>query len=194
MNKPFKVGLMVGGGLLVLGVIGNAIGGNGQAARGPAPAAAAATSPPIVLTVPPPTPTVAPKRRIGDAIQAANWTVTVAAAERVAGPLTWNSLGTAETPIGEWLVVTVRLENTGHENHTLNPWDFELHTASGTIIKHTTEFIEPSYAELHGQIGLGRQIPPGATVTTPLLFDIPAGMQGLDLVFLQAREQPVNVG
>lgn len=151
-----------------------------------------ATPGPPTPTVAPPTPTPVPK--IGDTIRAPNWELTVVEAQRVVGPLVWSQFGNKEEPVGEWFVLTVTLKNIGRENFAVNAWDFELRTAAGATYKHTSELGAYSYAEFRKMVPLGKQVPPGATVRTPLVFDIGKGTEGVFLVFGQAKDSPINVG
>ena len=131
--------------------------------------------------------------KVGDVLETPNWRVKVTKVERVDGDLVWSGAGNKTKSIGQWLLVTTEITNTGRENYALNGSDFELRTASGQTIKHTTEGAGLGYAEFKGHTPLGKQIPPGATITTPLLFDIPKDTQGISLVFAQARDKPINV-
>ena len=131
--------------------------------------------------------------KVGDVLESPNWRLKVTNVERVDGDLVWSRTGNKTKSIGQWLVITTEVTNTGKDTHTLNSQDFELRTVAGQTIKHTTEGAGQGYAEFKEQTPLGRQIPPGATVTTPLLFDIPKGTQGINLVFAQAKDKPINV-
>lgn len=163
------------------------------AATAAKPAAAVATPKPAAPTAAPTAvPTVPPVLKIEDRLTTPNWELSVKQVERLPGELVWSDFGNKTAPVGQWLILMVELKNVGKENHTLNTWDFELRTASGQTIKHTSEIT--GYADYKKLTRLGRQIPPGATVMTPLLFDIPKDMQGLNLVFGQAKNTPINVG
>lgn len=159
------------------------------------PAPVAKTEPtPKPQPTPQPQPTTVPLLKIGDVLETKNWRVKVTGVERVDGDLVWSQFGNKTPAVGQWLIVTTELTNTGNENFTTNVWDWELRLASGATIKHSTGSGWASYAEFKKLTPLGRQIPPTATVTTPLLFDVPKGTEGINLVFAQDKNRPINVG
>jgi len=158
------------------------------------PAPAKPTAAPVPTATPAPPPTPVPQLKIGDTLEIKNWRVKVLEVQRVPGDLVWSQFGNKTPAIGEWFIVIVELTNTGAENFTLNTWDFELRTAAGATVKHTTEGAAYAYPAFKKMVGLGKQIPPGATVATPLLYDIAKGTQGISLVFAQAKDKPIDVG
>ena len=158
-----------------------------------APTTVAATAP----TKPAPTATSTPEPqllKIGDMLESQNWHMMVTSVERVDGELVWSRFGNKSTAAGQWLVVTLEITNTGQDSRTLTTRDFELRTATGQMIKHITDGIWIGYAQYTDRTALGRPIPPGTKVTTPLLFDIPKDLQGLDLILTQEQHKPINVG
>jgi len=138
-------------------------------------------------------PAAAPAK-VGDTITAPNWSLRVVKVERIDGDLVWSQYGNKATAVGQWLVLTVELKNLANQNHTLNTWDFELRTAAGQTYKHSTESGTSSLAEFRKQTALGKQVPPGATITASLVFDVAKGTEGVSLVFSQAKDAPINVG
>lgn len=167
----------------------------------PATSAPAAATKPAATTAPAkpaavaPTATTKPEPqllKIGDVLEAPNWHLKVVTAERVDGDLVWSQYGNKTKAIGQWLVLTLELKNVGRENFSVHQHDFELQTANGQTIKHSSEVF--GYADFKGQVALGKQIPPGATVVTPLIYDIPQNTNGINLIFAQAKNKPINVG
>jgi hypothetical protein len=92
-------------------------------------------------------------------------------------------------------VLTTEITNTTGESAHLNEHDFKLKFADGrTVNPLDNGFTQSMYAQKIKQTPLNKAIAPGATVTVPLLFDIPAGAEGIDLVYTWAQASPVNVG
>jgi len=183
-------------GLIALVVLGSVIGGlsGGSRATATVTGQVVGTADGAGVATAKPQPTTVPMLKIGDTLEAKNWKIKAEGVERVDGDLVWSQFGNKTTAIGQWLIITLEVTNTGNENHTLNTHDFELKTAGGATLKHTTEGAWLGYADFKKMTSLSKQIPPGAVVKTPLLFDIPKGTQGINLVFTQQRDRPINVG
>jgi hypothetical protein len=212
-----KWGAIGAGVLVVLVVLGTILsGGRGSSAvatatpggQAGAPAATQASQPATQAgakpadatkpapTKPAPTETPAPKpvAKIGDTVKSRNWEITVKSAERLTGDLVWSQVGNKTAPVGQWFVIIADLKNVGNENFTVNTFDFELKTANGQTYKYAQGGEYIMYAQFKGLQAPGKQIPPGATASTVLLFDIAKGTEGINLVFAQARDNPINVG
>lgn len=155
----------------------------------PAIAAKAAAPTAVAKPTAPPMPTM-PPGAVGQVVTD-NWQIVVRGVERKA---TVDSFGQPVKPVGEWLVVSVELVNRGRENFGVNTWDFELRTADGATIKHSTDFGAMAYANsLPDRRALGGQIPPGAKSASALIYDVAPGAGGLTLVFTQAPQQSVRL-
>lgn len=120
----------------------------------------------------------------GDTATVKNWDVTLTGVERPGKELVWSQFNNKSTAVGEWLVVVVKMKNTGKENFGVNSFDFQLQ-GGGVTYKVSTDGGAFSYSRFKGGQSLGGQVPPASEATYYIPFDVTAGATGLALVFNQ---------
>lgn len=123
-----------------------------------------------------------------------NWQLGVTGVDTTK-TLVWSSVGNKQDAVGQWLLISVSLLNTGKENFGVNTWDFEVTDGEGNTYKHSTEYAAIAYPPTKGaKSASSQQVPPGVAVSSILVFDINPAATGLQLVFKQDSKPRVDLG
>lgn len=142
-----------------------------------------------------PAPTATPLPSLNQTVSVKNWDVTVTGADKAGKSLTYSSDGQAVKAVGQWIVVTVTMKNTGKENFGVNDPDFTLYDASGNKYSITDDIsLDAEYSVYRGGNQVGGQVPPGESVTYYLVFDVGSSATGLQLQFNQDKNPRFNLG
>jgi len=123
------------------------------------------------------------------------WTVTVTKVERPGTDLVWSANNDTATATGTWVVVAVAMKKTANGTDGLTPDAFTLRSGEGFATPVPDEYwMTPDYypAFKHSQ-PFGKSIPPGATVTYSIPFDVAEDATALQFVFAQDPTPPVVV-
>lgn len=122
-----------------------------------------------------------------------NWDVTVIGVEKPGKELVWSQVGNKSTAVGTWVVVAVKMKNTGNQNFGVNTFDFEMRSSGG--VKHNVSNDGLSYSKYKGgQEIFGSQVPPGSEVTYYVPFDVAATATELQFVFKQDKNPIFTIG
>jgi len=135
--------------------------------------------------------TAAPKvAGIGDAVQAGDLAVTVTSAERKS-TLT-SAFGSKK---GQWMLVTVKVANTGKSQLTVDSSDFTLIEPDGT--KYETDSDGIMYIDSSKSLFL-KKLNPKTSATGQVLFAVPASVKHLTLQvsagFLGMNSAKISLG
>jgi len=113
------------------------------------------------------------------------WTVTVTKVERPGTELTWNTDNDPATASGTWVVVVVTMKKTANGTDGATADAFTLRSGQG--------FADPVPDDYWLQLGMyatfthtqpfSKSVPPGATVTYNIPFDVATDATDLRLVF-----------
>jgi hypothetical protein len=131
----------------------------------------------------------------GQTASVKNWDVTVTGVERPGKDLVWSQFGNKSTAVGTWVVVVVKMKNTGNQNFGVNSFDFEMHTSDGTKYSPSSDGGAISYSQYKGGQGMvGSQVPPGTEATYYIVFDVSPSATGLQFVFNQDKKPIFTIG
>jgi hypothetical protein len=128
----------------------------------------------------------------GQTVSIKNWDITVTGVERPGKELVWSQFGNKSTAVGTWVVVAVKMKNTGNQNFGVNTFDFEMRASGGTKYNVSTEGL--SYSTFKGGQSVGGQVPPGSEVTYYIPFDITPSATELLFVFKQDKNPAFAIG
>jgi hypothetical protein len=144
---------------------------------------------------PVPTATPVPLAKIGDAISTDAWRVTAVSTTRVGPVITWSKVGNTQRADGEWVAIDVEAINLTDTSAYFDTRDFVLHLPNGK--QRHPDTISEFYTDMrHGGAATAADsinTRPGATTLCVLVFDVPVGMQGLNLSW-QPGNRLINVG
>ena len=216
-----EVGLASGAGLLAFAVAACASSPPPSAAPAVAPAAsptAATAAAPTAATAASPTagtvasPTAAPKdtpqvsptvniagapvNGLNQPVTVKDWIVTVVGVDRPGKDLVYSVDNDKLTATGTWVVVAATMKKTSNSTDGLAPADCALRTSNGFAYTvsddpHVTGYND--YATFkHGQ-PFDKEVPPGATVTYYLPFDVAMDATNLQFIFAQDPTKPAVV-
>jgi hypothetical protein len=148
----------------------------------------AARTPPAEGTLPASAPPRAapPVRGLNQPSVLPGWTVTVVGVERPGQGLAYAADGDPLTATGTWVVVVVTAQKTGNDPVGVTAADCTLRSAAGYTyaVADDAYITVPDYYDTftHSQ-PLDKPVPPGATVTYRLPFDVAPNATGLQFVF-----------
>ena len=128
----------------------------------------------------------------GQTVSVKNWDIKVETVERPGKDLVWSQFGNKSTAVGTWVVVVVKMKNTGNQNFGINSFDFEMRTTGGT--KYNVSSDAFSYSSYKGGQTLGGQVPPGSEATYYIAFDITPSATELQFVFKQDKNPIFSIG
>lgn len=121
------------------------------------------------------------------------WTVTVTKVERPGTDLIWSADNNTATASGTWVVVAVAMKKTANGTDGITAEAFTLRSGEGFATPVPDEYwMTPDYYPTfkHSQ-PFGKSIPPGATVTYSIPFDVAGDATDLQFVFAQDPTPPV---
>ncbi|MCA1667769.1 MAG: DUF4352 domain-containing protein [Thermomicrobia bacterium] len=121
------------------------------------------------------------------------WTMTVTKVERPGTDLIWSADNNTATATGTWVVVTVTVKKTINGTDGIAPEAFTLRSGQGFATPVPDEYwMTPDYYPTfkHSQ-PFDKSIPPGATVTYSIPFDVAEDATDLQFVFAQDPTPPV---
>ncbi len=121
-----------------------------------------------------------------------NWDITVIGVEKPGKELVWSQFNNKSTAVGTWVVVAVKMKNTGNQNFGVNSFDFEMRASGGT--KYTVSTEGGSYSTFKGGQSLSGQVPPGTEVTYYVPFDVAPTATELQFVFKQDKNPIFTIG
>lgn len=125
----------------------------------------------------------APSARMWDLVRSPAWDLTVRSVARSSEPLVTPD-GQLLRPAGQFAIFVVDLTNRAHQAQPPRAEDFALWTARGVrALNLTAAPVTSSYAAAAGRTPFDAPVPPGATVTTVLLFQINPRASRLTLEF-----------
>lgn len=130
----------------------------------------------------------------GQVVSVKNWNVSVASVDRPGKDLVWSQFNNKSTAAGTWVVVVVKMKNTGNQNFGVNNPDFELRAAGGTKYNVSSDAGSYSYSTFKGGQQVGGQVPPGVEVTYYIPFDVAPTATDLQLVFKQDKNPAFAIG
>jgi len=139
-------------------------------------------------------PTTAPATGPNQPVGVKNWEITVTSIERPGKDLTWSEFGNKSTAAGTWMIVVVKMRNTGTTNFGVNNPDFELRAAGGIKYNVSSDAGTSTYSEFKGGQSVGGQVPPGVEVTYHIPFDVAPDASGLQFVFKQDKNPVFTIG
>jgi hypothetical protein len=123
-----------------------------------------------------------------DRIDGGGWSLVVRSIERQPAPLFPGDESTR--PAGQFAIFTIDLTNTATQPAAPSAQDFTLRSAQGTIALNLAAGpAERAFAVSRDQTPFGNEIEPGETITTLLVFDIPASAFPLMLTFRLAEPE-----
>jgi hypothetical protein len=156
-------------------------------ARTSTASAPTATSVPPTPTPVPPTPTPAPG--VGTTVTSGNWSYTVTRVTMPGKNINTGNQFAELNALGSWVAVYLTLKNVGSQNYSINQWDFELRVASPpSTYQVTDESVAMNiWLDRNGLQSLGKQIPPGVSFNTGLLFDVAPDSSGTALHILMGN-------
>ncbi len=137
----------------------------------------------------------APVNGLNQPASVPGWTVTVTKVERPGTDLVWSANNDIATATGTWVVVAVAMKKTANGTDGITPDAFTLRSGEGFATPVPDEYwMTPDYypAFKHSQ-PFGKSIPPGATVTYSIPFDVAEDATALQFVFAQDPTPPVVV-
>jgi len=108
--------------------------------------------------------------------------------------LIWSQFGNKTTAAGEWVIVSVKMKNTGNTNFGVNTSDFEIKTGAGQTYNVSSDIGAYSYSEFKGGQRVGGQVPPGVEVVYHIPFDVAPAATGLTFTFKQDKRPTFNLG
>jgi hypothetical protein len=130
---------------------------------------------------------VADQPRMWDVVQAPDWALTVRSVERRSEPLPAVDGAQPARPDGHWALFVVDLTNRTSRSLAPEAGDFVLwSTEGGPAANLAASTLGRVYAATAGLTPFGEAVPPGATATTLVLFDIDVSASRLTLDFLPA--------
>ncbi len=179
------IGIVLGSLILLVIIAGALSSGGNKATVTPGNAAAGSTSAPEK-------PTATPPPGVGQPVALKNWDVTVVKVEKPGKTLQTSSSGTKDA-VGQWIVLTIDLKNTGKENFGFNGFDFVLKDKNGASIKQSDVVGGNSFNSYRGGQAFASQIPPGSTVRAYVVFDVAADATDMKVEF-QGNKQLIGLG
>lgn len=123
-----------------------------------------------------------------------NWDVSVIGAEKPGKELIWSKVNNESTAVGTWVIVAVKMKNTGNQNFGVNNPDFELRASGGVKYTVSSDGGSSSYSTFKGGQSVGGQVPPGSEVTYYIPFDVAPTATGLQFVFKQDKNPIFTIG
>ena len=123
-----------------------------------------------------------------------NWDVTVTGVERSGNELIWSQYGNKSTAAGTWVIVAVKMKNTGTQNFGVNNSDFEMRASGGIKYSVSSDGGSYSYSTFKNGQRIGGQVPPGTEVTYYVPFDVAPTATELQFVFKQDKNPIFTVG
>jgi hypothetical protein len=135
----------------------------------------------------------APVHGLNQSASVPGWTVTVTKVERPGTALVWSADNNTATATGTWVVVAVAMKKTANGTDGIAPDAFTLRSGEGFSDPVPDDYwMQPDYypAFKHSQ-PFGKSVPPGATVTYSIPFDVAEDATGLQFVFAQDPTPPV---
>jgi len=121
------------------------------------------------------------------------WTLTVTKVERPGTDLVWSADNDTATATGTWVVVAVTMKKTANGTDGITPDAFTLRSGQGFATPVPDDYwMQPGFypAFTHTQ-PFGKSVPPGATVTYSIPFDVAGDATDLQFVFAQEPTPPV---
>jgi Domain of unknown function (DUF4352) len=160
-----------------------------EAAAARTATASAPTATPIPPTATPVPPTSTPAPGVGTTVTSGNWSYTVTRVTKPGQKINTGNQFAQLDALGSWVAVYLTLKNVGSQNYAINEWDFELRVASPpSTYQVTDESVGMSlWLERNGLQSLGKQIPPGVSFNTALLFDVAPASSGMALHILMGN-------
>ncbi len=116
---------------------------------------------------------------LDETVVSGNWQYTVTTVARQP-TLEWNSLSAPEQARGVWLVLHVRVENTGSARAPLHPTDFQGQDAAGTVYP-VDERLSAYYSAFHRLSMPAGVYPPHVAVEVGLVCDVDPAATGWQL-------------
>jgi hypothetical protein len=175
--RTMTIGCLGCAGLLVLlGILGFALGGAALRGGGSTTASNAPAKPGAEPTA---------VSKVGDTIQSGNWAYFVSKVDRKK-EVTWTEFGNKVEAKGIWQIVQVKLKNIGKESYPINAHDFEIRDSAGVTYKRDG-FNSALYSGSLKLSKLGDTFPPGVEAEVALLTDVNPDATGLRLWLVQAR-------
>ncbi len=135
----------------------------------------------------------APVHGLNQPASVPGWTVTVTKVERPGTDLIWSADNNTATASGTWVVVAVAMKKTANGTDGITADAFTLRSGEGFATPVPDEYwMTPDYypAFTHTQ-PFGKSVPPGATVTYSIPFDVAGDATDLQFVFAQDPTPPV---
>jgi len=163
----------------------------------PSARAPIATASPVAPAGPGTTATVdiakAPVHGLNQPASVPGWTVTVTKVERPGTDLIWSADNNTATASGTWVVVAVAMKKTANGTDGITADAFTLRSGEGFTTPVPDEYwMTPDYYPTftHSQ-PFGKSVPPGATITYSVPFDVAGDATDLQFVFAQDPTPPV---
>lgn len=130
----------------------------------------------------------------GQTVKVKNWDVTVTGVERPGTELVWSQYNNKSTAAGTWVIVAVKMKNTGTQNFGVNNSDFEMRASGGTKYNVSSDGGSYSYSKFKNGGQIGGQVPPGVEVTYYIVFDVAPTATELQFVFKQDKNPIFTIG
>jgi len=162
---------------------------------GNVPASAASVNPTSAAT-----PGATPASDIGKAqvhglnqpVTVPGWVVTVTKVERPGTDLVWSADNDTATATSTWVVVVVTMKKTVNGTDGIVSDAFTLRSGQGFTVPVPDDYWMQNdfYATFKHTQPFGKSVPPGATVTYTIPFDVAADATDLRLVFAADANNP----
>jgi hypothetical protein len=156
--------------------------------------AAAATSGTGAVPAPTSRPAAAHPAGLNQPVNTTNWTLTVTNVDRPGKALVWSNDDDMATATGTWVIVVVTVKKTSNSADGVAYGDIALRSSQGFTYAvpedyWTAENFYPTFK--HGQ-PYDKAVPPGATVTYYLPFDVASDATDLQFIFMQDPNNPAT--